>query len=93
LLVEGSEILKQTRTSDIFKQAALLSKEKNFLNNEEAFMQALVALQKANKSQSFGQCKTCKFFTVASEVFSCGLTKERLSLGDSEKICQEHCVI
>jgi hypothetical protein len=56
-------------------------------------MQALVALQKANKSQSFGQCKTCKFFTVASEVFSCGLTKERLSLGDSEKICQEHCVI
>jgi MarR family transcriptional repressor of emrRAB len=85
--------LKQTLTSDIFKQAALLSKEKNFLNNEEAFMQALVALQKANKSQSFGQCKTCKFFTVASEVFSCGLTKERLSLGDSEKICQEHCVI
>jgi DNA-binding MarR family transcriptional regulator len=93
LLVEGSEILKQTRTSDIFKQAALLSKEKDFLNNEEAFMQALVALQKANKSQSFGQCKTCKFFTIASEVFSCGLTKERLSLGDSEKICQEHCVI
>ena len=65
----------------------------DFLNNEEASMQALVALQKANKSQSFGQCKTCKFFTIASEAFSCGLTKEQLSHSDSEKICQEHCVL
>ena len=93
LLEAGNDILKQTRTSDIFAQAAVLSKEKDFLNNEEAFMQALVALQKANKSQSFGQCKTCQFFTIASEAFSCGLTKEQLSHSDSEKICQEHCVL
>jgi len=90
LLAEGHAILKQARTSDLFKSAALLFKEHNFINNEEMFMKALTSLQKANKSQSFGLCKTCQYFTSTSVGFSCGLTKEPLSQNDSEKICQEH---
>ena len=93
LLAEGNAILKQARTSDLFNQAALLFKEHNFINNEEMFMKALTALQKANKSQSFGLCKTCQYFTSTSAGFSCGLTKEQLSPSDSEKICQEHSVL
>ena len=93
LLDEGNAILTQARTSDLFIEAASLFKEHNFINNEEMFMKALTALQKANKSQSFGQCKTCQYFTTTSAGFTCGLTKEQLSQSDSEKICQEHSVL
>jgi MarR family transcriptional regulator, negative regulator of the multidrug operon emrRAB len=93
LLAEGIAILKQARTSDLFTQAASLFKEHDFINNEEMFMKALTTLQKANKSQSFGLCKTCRYFTVTSAGFSCALTKEPLSQSDSEKICQEHSVL
>ena len=93
LLTAGNTILKQARTSDLFNQAALLFKEHDFVNNEEMFMKALTALQKANKSQSFGLCKTCHYFTTTSGGFSCGLTREQLSQSDSEKICQEHRVL
>ena len=93
LLAEGNAILKQARSSELFNQAASLFKEHNFINNEEMFMKALTALQKANKSQSFGQCKTCQYFTSTSGGFSCALTKEQLSQSDSEKICQEHSVL
>lgn len=93
LLAEGNAILKQARSSELFNQAASLFKEHNFINNEEMFMKALTSLQKANKSQSFGQCKTCQYFTTTADGFSCGLTKEQLSQSDSEKICQEHSVL
>ena len=93
LLDEGNAILKQARSSDLFNQAASLFKEHNFINNEEMFMKALTSLQKANKSQSFGQCKTCQYFTTTPSGFSCGLTKEQLSHSDGEKLCQEHCVL
>ena len=92
LLSDGSAILKQARTSDLFTQAALLFKEHDFIHNEEMFMKALTALQKANKSQSFGLCKTCQYFTTTSVGLNCGLTKEPLNQSDSEKICQEHTV-
>ncbi|MDD2660514.1 MAG: MarR family winged helix-turn-helix transcriptional regulator [Methylococcales bacterium] len=92
LLAEGSAILKQARTSNLFNQAALLFKEHDFVNNEEMFMKALTSLQKANKSQSFGLCKTCQYFTATSSGFTCALTKEQLSQSDSEKICQEHSI-
>jgi DNA-binding MarR family transcriptional regulator len=93
LEADGSAILKQARTSDLFNQAALLFKEHDFIDNEEMFMKALMALQKANKSQSFGLCKTCQYFTTTLEGFTCGLTREQLSQSDSEKICQEHSVL
>ena len=93
LLDEGNAILKQARSSELFNQAASLFKEHNFINNEEMFMKALTSLQKANKSQSFGQCQTCKYFTTTPSGFSCGLTKEQLSQSDGEKLCQEHSVL
>ena len=92
LLRDGSAILKQARTSDLFTQAASLFKGHDFINNEEMFLKALTALQKANKSQSFGLCKTCQYFNTTSVGLNCGLTNEPLNQSDSEKICQEHTV-
>ena len=88
LLTEGDTLLKNARPLDLYSQASALFKENN--NQENVFVNALTALQKANKSQSFGLCKTCKYFTVTSAGFVCALTKEQLSQRDSEKICQEH---
>ncbi len=89
LLPSGLSVLSESRAEDLFDQARKIFK--NDLNKDEAvFVNALKALQKANKGQSFGQCKTCKYFTELSSGFECALTKEQLSSTDSNKICQEH---
>jgi hypothetical protein len=69
-----------------------LQQENTASECEAFFVQALAALQKANKSQSFGLCKTCKHFNQNAQGSGaiCGLTKGKLSKSDSEKICQEH---
>jgi MarR family transcriptional repressor of emrRAB len=90
LLAEGYVILNQARPVDLYSQASAIFNENE--SQENVFVNALTALQKANKSQSFGLCKTCKYFTSTMEGFVCGLTKEQLSQVDSEKICQEHTV-
>jgi MarR family transcriptional regulator, negative regulator of the multidrug operon emrRAB len=92
LLLEGEDVLKKARSSDLFHQASTIFKENNFANHHDIFSNALTALQKANQSHSFGLCKTCRYFTESSAGFICGLTKEPLSQSDSEKICQEHSV-
>jgi len=93
LLPEGNAILKQARTSELFIQAALIFKKHNITGHQDIFVKALTSLQKANKSHSFGLCKTCQYFTVTQNGFRCGLTKEALSQSDSEKICQEHSIL
>ncbi|MDP3009064.1 MAG: MarR family transcriptional regulator [Methylococcales bacterium] len=93
LLPEGETMLQQARQSELFKQAAVIFKENKFVNHEMIFVKALMALQKANRSQSFGLCKTCQHFTTLPTGFQCNLTKELLSDSDSEKICQEHNIL
>jgi MarR family transcriptional regulator, negative regulator of the multidrug operon emrRAB len=88
LLTEGDTLLNKASPIALYSQASAIFKENN--NQENVLVNALTALQKANKSQSFGLCKTCKYFTVTSDGFVCALTKEQLSQSDSEKICQEH---
>lgn len=51
----------------------------------------LSALQKKNDLKGFGICGSCKFNQKNIKgSFVCGLTKERLSTEDTEKICREH---
>jgi len=90
LLPEGRTILVQAKPSELLFQAATLLKQTNQQEYETVFINALTALQKANQSQSFGLCKTCRYFTTITNGFVCGLTKETLTQSDSEKICQEH---
>jgi hypothetical protein len=91
LLADGNDILTKARPVDLYIKASDIFNSNN--SQENVFVNALTALQKANKSQSFGLCKTCKHFTTIPDGFMCGLTKKQLSQTDSEKICQEHTVI
>ncbi len=91
LLDEGLALLEASRSNDLFTRARAIL-EADSSDYEQSFIKALSALQKAHKGQSFGQCKTCSYFTQSLLGFSCGLTKEPLSVSDSEKICQEHHV-
>ena len=88
LLAEGNALMNKASPAELYSQASAIFNEN--INQENVFINALNALQKANKSQSFGLCKTCKYFTETSVGFVCDLTKEQLNQGDSEKICQEH---
>lgn len=87
---KGRELLALACPADLFNRAStLLSHEHDDAVNA-AFAQVLAALQRANRSQAFGLCKTCKHFTVQDDGFMCALTQQSLSVPDSEKICQEH---
>lgn len=91
LLPEGQQILKQARPSDLFNSATSILRDSNHPPSDaNVFQQALTALQKANQSQSFGVCKTCRNFSVKEGSYFCQLTQEKLTDTDSEQICQEH---
>jgi len=88
---EGAEVLKQARPSDLFDGAtSILRSSENPPSDTNVFQQALTALQKANQSQSFGVCKTCRNFSSRDGGFFCELTQQPLSIEESEQICQEH---
>jgi MarR family transcriptional regulator, negative regulator of the multidrug operon emrRAB len=94
LLKAGEAILDQARPSDLLDQAETILQQNQSSPDSQVFLEALNALQKANRYQTFGLCKTCKHFRVVnSDEFRCGLTQEPLTLQDSEKICQEHSVM
>lgn len=94
LLPEGKNILEQAKPAELFIKAKILLQHKDDSPDyETAFANTLTALQKANRSQSFGVCRTCHYFTDTQQGYLCGLTQQALSESDSGKICQEHTVI
>lgn len=90
LLAEGADVLRQARPSQLFAGAVSILENGGSPPEANAFQQALTALQKANKSQSFGVCKTCRNFSRKDGDFFCLLTREKLTPSDSARICQEH---
>ena len=78
---------------------APLSQASDFLadlaDDESAVFERVVGnllahLQRANGRKAFGQCATCRLFeTLGADGFRCGLTREPLTVADSELICRE----
>ncbi len=94
LLDKGINTRDKAKPTELFSQAiSLLDKDSSTLNNEDIFIQALTALQKANNSYSFGICNSCKNFTKKSSNFFCELTQEKLNNHEIDFICQEHIAI
>lgn len=51
----------------------------------------LTSIQKKNGLRGFGTCISCRFNqNPGKNSFACGLTKEKLTLEDTRKICKEH---
>ncbi len=92
LLAEGNALLEKAKPCDLFQHATDLLKQNELTQYNDALVTVLTALQKSNKSHTFGLCKSCRYYTLISEGYLCGLTRETLSEQDSEKICQEHTV-
>ncbi len=92
LLKKGFNILNSVKPTDLFKKAHIILKNNSSTvpTRDEIFVKALIGLQKANNSYSFGVCIMCKNFIYKSTGYLCQLTQENLSIRDSEKICQEH---
>lgn len=90
---EGKATLEKAKPCELFDKASGLLDDNELSRYDDALVTVLTALQKSNKSHTFGLCKTCQYFTSLPVGFLCGLTKEPLSEHDSEKICQEHTVI
>lgn len=91
LLPEGATVLKQARPSDLFDGATEILRSGDAPPSDvNVFQKALIALQKANQSQSFGVCKTCRNFSARLGGFFCELTQQPLNVEESKQICQEH---
>ena len=56
----------------------------------DAAVELLRHLQAANRFRTFGQCRSCAHFEIEGSRFRCGLTKERLTQSDAERLCREH---
>jgi len=57
----------------------------------DALEALLRALQRRRGGRAFGLCRTCRHHRVeAGGRRRCGLTGERLTKGDAERICREH---
>ena len=93
LLSDGKVMLEKARPSELFNQASQLLGRDAAGHYDEAMMAVLAALQKANKSHTFGLCNSCQHFTILPDGYLCGLTKESLTEEDARKICQEHSVL
>ncbi len=86
----GRELIERLNPLDIFMQAEQQVREQKFESISAALNLTLTALQKANKSKSFGLCKTCHYFTEQNHHYHCELTQLPLTQADTDKICREH---
>ena len=71
----------------------LLNKYSDHVNNtvNKTLKSILKDLQTRNNHRTFGQCNSCRFFTIEGENrFRCGLTSEPLKSEETLKICLEH---
>lgn len=86
----GSDVLTATLPPKLFVSAVEKLTREQTQYMDELLTELLRNLQWANKTKSFGVCKSCRFFQSVENGFRCGLTRETLLIGDTEKICREH---
>jgi len=84
----GRKLLEKTTPSPTIRRVwEDLEGQSQLVNDLKKF---LVAMQKKNGMKAFGVCGTCRFNKkVAEKKFFCELTRENLSLKDSELLCRE----
>lgn len=86
----GKALIEELKPLDIFKQAEQKVSHQEFDSIEQALQTTLGVLQKVNQGKSFGQCNTCRHFSVVEHHYRCGITDENLERDDTDKICRDH---
>ncbi len=87
----GRKLLKQSLPSPMVSGFWEGLKKSEQTQVTEILRQQLLQMQMANGMKSFGLCRTCRFNSKKGEgKFFCELTKENLSMNDTELICREH---
>ncbi len=89
----GQQLLKSITPFDVFIKAEQAIANKQFDSISAALYQALVALQNANDTNSFGHCKNCITFSEQDDHYYCLLMQQPLEQADLEKICREYISI
>ncbi len=90
LTVAGQNLIDELKPLDMFKQAESKVSRQEFDTIGNALKTTLGVLQKVNHSKSFGQCKSCRHFSIEENHFQCGLTQQPLDRDDTDKICRDH---
>lgn len=86
----GQKLIDELKPLDVFRQAEDRVSQHEFDSIGSALQATLGLLQKVNHSRSFGQCKSCRYFSVEENHFLCGLTEQPLYRDDTDKICRDH---
>ncbi|NOT84240.1 MAG: winged helix-turn-helix transcriptional regulator [Methylococcaceae bacterium] len=90
LLDAGLEMLHKVQPLEIFTEAEERLLDREFKSLRHALGTTLQVLQKANSTNSFGLCTTCRHFKEAEGYTLCGLTDEPLRREALQKICRLH---
>ncbi len=98
LTKSGRRVLEKDPLVQMVQAAEALSGEKQDAL-ADGLTSMLLAWQRANDRQTFGVCRTCKFFkpndapNEAGGPHRCGLTLEPLNDEDGGRICAEHTML
>lgn len=86
LTSSGKRVLSRLMPPGLFKNA-----QKHLAPGLEAHLEALLrAMQGVSDYQTFGVCRTCRFFRSDAQEYRCGLTGETLTSKEANLICREH---
>jgi DNA-binding MarR family transcriptional regulator len=87
---QGERLLGRDGLAGAWEGAVADLPEADLAAARRVLQAALLSLQRAGGSRSFGVCRTCTHFSREAGGYRCGLTGESLSEDDSRRICREH---
>lgn len=85
----GRRALSECKPSPLLRKAAQLLENGELEITVKHLRELLHALQEANNFRTFGQCSGCVHNMVSDGDHWCGLTRQPLSISDTQLICRE----
>lgn len=87
---DGKGLIDELKPLETFRQAEAQVSGRSFESLGHALQTTLAVLQQVNQTKSFGNCHSCRYFSVEAQHYFCGLTEEPLNRDDTDKICRDH---
>lgn len=91
LTEKGQETLKAIGSGNAWRDALQAASPARLSSATKVLKEALSNLQAKSGLKTFGRCLTCRHnLHIGPRSYVCGLTKEKLSSREVNKICREH---